>query len=70
VRAFGLASTADLPIAAEFRYGQFSLDCNSKGTEALAVVAVEADSRLIEAVPSPPWQDLNVSIPIESSQST
>ena len=50
VGAFRLPRAADLPVAAKFRDGQFALDRNSKGTEALAVVAVEADRRLQEPV--------------------
>jgi hypothetical protein len=46
--AFGLPRTADLPIPAKFRNRQFSLHGGGEGTEALAVVAVEAHRGLGE----------------------
>jgi len=41
--AFGLTGTADLAVAAKFTHGKFPLYGDGEGTEALAVVPVEAD---------------------------
>jgi hypothetical protein len=48
--AFRLPSAADLPVTAKFRNWQFPLHGHSEGTEALAVIPVEAHCRLQKAV--------------------
>jgi hypothetical protein len=53
IGAFGLSRAADLPVAGKFRDWQCTPASDSKGTEALAVVAVEAHRWLREAVPLP-----------------